>query len=58
MADFDIDNFKKDWQAQDKKRLYNSSEILEILNHKSKNYVKYIFWISLAEFILFSGITL
>ena len=33
--------------------MYNTSEIEGILNKKSTNYVKYIFWISLAEFLFF-----
>lgn len=32
---------------------YQDSEILEILNKKSRNYVKFIFWVSVAEFALF-----
>ena len=47
MAEFDIDQLKKTWQEQDKEQLYNKNEILEMLNQKSRNYVKYILWISI-----------
>lgn len=53
MPDFDIDNLKKQWQEQPVPDKYNNSEILKMLNSKSRNYVKYIFWISVAEFLLF-----
>lgn len=49
MHDFDIDSFKKTWQEQKVPQQYNSSEILGMLNKKSRNYVKYILWISIAE---------
>lgn len=58
MDNFDIDSYKKSWQEQDKKIQYDSSEILKMLNSKSKNYVKYIAWISLVEFVLFVVLTL
>ena len=58
MPEFDIDQLKKNWQKQDIPPKYGNSEILEMLNKKSRNYVKYIFWISLAEFLIFFGITL
>ncbi|WP_407483563.1 hypothetical protein [Elizabethkingia meningoseptica] len=51
--DFDIDNLKNAWQKQETGPQYQDSEILEILNKKSRNYVKFIFWISVAEFALF-----
>ena len=57
MPDFDIDSLKKTWQETAVKPKYDSSEILEMLNHKSRNYVKYIFWISVIEFLIFLGIT-
>lgn len=57
MPDFDIDILKKTWQETPVKPKYGSSEILEMLNSKSRNYVKYIFWISVAEFLVFLGIT-
>lgn len=58
MAEFDIDQLKKTWQEQDKEQLYNKNEILEMLNQKSRNYVKYILWISMAEFLVFGILTL
>ncbi|MDR2206381.1 MAG: beta-carotene 15,15'-monooxygenase [Flavobacteriaceae bacterium] len=57
MPEFELDNFKKTWQQQDFEPKYNNSEILEMLNKKSRNYVKYILWISIAEFLFFTGIT-
>lgn len=53
MPDFDIDSLKKQWQEQPVPDKYDNSEILKMLNSKSRNYVKYIFWISVAEFLLF-----
>lgn len=52
MPEFDIDDFKKSWQEQDVQPKYGSSEIIEMLNKKSRNYVKYILWISIAEFLI------
>ncbi len=57
MPDFDIDSLKKTWQETPVKPKYGSSDILEMLNSRSRNYVKYIFWISVAEFLFFLGIT-
>ncbi|CEJ71051.1 hypothetical protein [Chryseobacterium oranimense] len=54
MPDFDLDSFKKTWQEQPVQPKYDSNEILQMLNRKSRNYVKYIFWISVAEFLFFS----
>ncbi len=56
--DFDIDQFKNDWQKQNVQPKYDSSEIEQMLNRKSRNYVKYIFWISFLEFavILFMNV--
>ncbi|MDC8105160.1 beta-carotene 15,15'-monooxygenase [Chryseobacterium sp. PTM-20240506] len=54
MPDFDLDSFKKTWQEQPVQQKYDNSEILNMLNRKSRNYVKYIFWISVFEFLLFS----
>jgi hypothetical protein len=54
MPDFDLDSFKKTWQEQPVQQKYDHSEILKMLNRKSRNYVKYIFWISVFEFLLFS----
>lgn len=56
MSNFNIDKLKNTWQSQNIKPKYNSEEILKMLNKKSRNYVKYIYWISLAEFILFFGL--
>ncbi|REC79732.1 beta-carotene 15,15'-monooxygenase [Chryseobacterium elymi] len=54
MPDFDLDSFKKTWQEQPVQPKYDSNEILQMLNKKSRNYVKYIFWISVTEFLFFS----
>ncbi|MGE4514225.1 beta-carotene 15,15'-monooxygenase [Chryseobacterium taeanense] len=54
MPEFDLDSFKKTWQEQPVQKKYDDNEILKMLNKKSRNYVKYIFWISVAEFLLFS----
>lgn len=54
--DFDIDALKKTWQDQVISDGYNQDEIEVMLNRKSKNYVKYILWISVAEFIVFGVI--
>ncbi len=54
MPEFDLDSFKKTWQEQPVQKKYDDNEILQMLNRKSRNYVKYIFWISVAEFLLFS----
>lgn len=58
MPEFDLDSFKKTWQEQPVQQKYGDNEILRMLNRKSRNYVKYIFWISVAEFLLFSVIGL
>jgi hypothetical protein len=52
--DFDIDDLKKSWQEQKVTEVYETSEIEAMLNKKSRNYVKYIFWISLVEFLFFA----
>ena len=52
MPEFDLDNFKKTWQEQDILPKYDSTEIEAMLNKSSKNYVKYILWISIAEFLV------
>lgn len=54
MPEFDLDSFKKTWQEQPVQQKYDNNEILQMLNRKSRNYVKYIFWISVAEFLFFS----
>lgn len=51
--DFDIDSLKKTWQDQTISDGYNQDEIEVMLNRKSRNYVKYILWISVAEFVIF-----
>lgn len=53
MDNFDLDNLKKTWQEQEVPPKYEQNDILEMLNKKSRNYVKYILWISIAEFLLF-----
>ncbi|AZA62713.1 beta-carotene 15,15'-monooxygenase [Chryseobacterium indoltheticum] len=54
MPEFDLDSFKKTWQEQPVKPKYDNNEILKMLNKKSRNYMKYIFWISVIEFLFFS----
>lgn len=54
MPEFDLDSFKKTWQEQPVQQKYDNNEILQMLNRKSRNYVKYIFWISVFEFLFFS----
>lgn len=58
MSDFNIDRLKDTWQQQKIEPKYNSKEILQMLNKKSRNDVKYIYWISLVEFLLFLGISI
>lgn len=58
MPEFDLDSFKKTWQEQPVQEKYNNNEILQMLNKKSRNYVKYIFWISVFEFLFFTLIGL
>ena len=52
--DFNIDDFKKSWQEQSVPEVYETSEIEAMLNKSSRNYVKYILWISIAEFLFFA----
>ncbi len=52
MPEFNIDSFKKTWQEQEVQPKYNSSEIETMLNKSSRNYVKYILWISITEFLV------
>lgn len=54
MPEFDLDSFKKTWQEQPVEPKYDNNEILKMLNKKSRNYMKYIFWISVIEFLFFS----
>ena len=56
--DFNIDDLKKSWQEQTVTEVYGTSEIEAMLNKKSRNYVKYIFWISLAEFLFFVAVSI
>lgn len=58
MHDFNLDDFKQTWQTQEVEPKYDNTEILSMLNKKSRNYVKYIFWISVLEFLLFLGINI
>jgi len=58
MPEFDLDSFKKTWQEQPVQQKYNDNEILQMLNKKSRNYVKYIFWISVFEFLFLTLIGL
>ncbi|BEV04188.1 beta-carotene 15,15'-monooxygenase [Chryseobacterium gambrini] len=58
MPEFDLDSFKKTWQEQPVQEKYDYNEILQMLNKKSRNYVKYIFWISVIEFLFFTLIGL
>lgn len=54
--DFNLDDLKKSWQEQQVPQVYESTEIEAMLNKKSRNYVKYILWISLAEFLFFAAL--
>jgi hypothetical protein len=58
MSDFNLDDLKKSWQEQKVAPKYAPSEISEMLHKKSRNYVKYIFWISLAEFFIFFSLSI
>ncbi|RMZ59276.1 beta-carotene 15,15'-monooxygenase [Chryseobacterium nematophagum] len=58
MPEFDLDSFKKTWQEQPVQQKYDNNEILQMLNRKSRNYVKYIFWISVVEFLFFTSLGL
>lgn len=53
LDNFDIDDLKNTWQNQKVLEPYEQSEIEAMLNKKSKSYVKYILWISIAEFFIF-----
>jgi hypothetical protein len=54
MPEFDLDNLKETWQ-QSVQPKYNTTDIESMLNKSSRNYVKYILWICLLEFILILG---
>lgn len=53
MPEFNLDDLKDTWQKQTVAPKYKSTEIESMLNKSARNYVKYILWISLAEFFLF-----
>lgn len=53
LDNLDIDDLKNTWQNQKVQEPYEQSEIEAMLNKKSKSYVKYILWISIAEFSIF-----
>ena len=55
MPEFDLDQYKKSWQEQNVSPKYNSTEIESMLNKSSRNYVKYILWISCVEFLVILG---
>lgn len=50
---FDIDQLKEVWQQQPLSKNLQDEDITAMLNKKSNNYVKYILWISSAEFLFF-----
>jgi hypothetical protein len=58
MSDFNLDDLKKYWQEQDIESKYTPSEISQMLHKKSRNYVKYIFWICAAEFFIFFSLNI
>ena len=58
MPEFDLDNFKKTWQEHEIQPKYNTDEIESMLNKSSRNYVKYILGISIAEFLVILGMNL
>lgn len=52
MPEFDLDHLKETWQKQPAPVVYDSPQIESMLNRSSRNYVKYILWISIAEFLI------
>ncbi len=52
MPDFNIENLKKTWQEHKIPPKYQSTEIEAMLHKSSRNYVKYILGISIAEFVI------
>lgn len=52
MPEFDLDNLKKTWQEHTVEPKYSNTEIEAMLNKSSRNYVKYILCISIAEFLV------
>ncbi|MBP7173391.1 MAG: beta-carotene 15,15'-monooxygenase [Cloacibacterium sp.] len=53
MDNFELDNLKKTWQEHHVPQVYDSNQIMAMLNNKSRTYFKYILWISVAEFLIF-----
>ena len=53
MDNFELDNLKKTWQEHHVPQVYDSNQIMAMLNNKSRTYFKYILWISIAEFLVF-----
>ena len=58
MPEFDLDNFKQTWQQQEVEPKYESKDIESMLNKSSRNYVKFILWISVIEFVIILGANL
>ncbi|MGA9213425.1 beta-carotene 15,15'-monooxygenase [Kaistella sp.] len=58
MPEFNLDSFKKTWQQEPAQPKYDSKDIESMLNKSSRNYVKYILWISLVEFIIILGVNI
>lgn len=58
MPEFNLDQYKKTWQEQPVEHKYSNAEILKMLNKNSRNYVKYILWISVIEFVFFLSLTI
>jgi hypothetical protein len=55
MPDFDLDSLKRTWQEQEVQPKYDDQKIEAMLNKSSRNYVKYILWISITEFLIILG---
>lgn len=53
MPETNLEDLKSLWKNQPIAEKYGNQQILEMLNRKSRHYVKYIFWISAAEFVIF-----
>ncbi len=53
----ELDNFKKVWKEQ-KTASFSREEILAMLKEKSSSVAKWIFYISVAEFVFWIGISL
>lgn len=50
-TDFNVDLLKESWQQQKLSPKYDARAIESMLNRKSRNYVKYILWINILEFL-------